>query len=465
MKHRILICTLLAVMLPLVVFAQPKPVKVTKPAVAKPATAVTPAVATPQPAPPPPPLAVVNGSPVAQGHLDQAIANRWGGPIMRAIIDDRLVRQEARRLGIKATPEEVGARLKIARDKYSSEAAFQRNLLAQGLTTTGFTEKLTTDILLDKLLANASAVTAQEAQKYYEANKSEYSSPAEIHLFTVTTGTIEDAYLVRERLAAGEKFEAIAKELSLDTAKESGGDNGWLRAANLPERPYADTLFAMEPGVVSSPLRVGGKYVIALVKERKPEQMISFQQAQKDIVAGLQAQKAMSRDEYLRMLGRRADITVNWVPAKYLGAEFARLREIQVIVDDEPLELATPPVRLPDGAILLPAKPVLQAVGANLVWNAADQSLTATSPAGKIKLIVGARRAIIGAATLEAKDMPVAPVMREGVLYISPRVPLDALGATLNWNARENALIIETIAKDMPSPTVPANRSGLEKQP
>ncbi|MGE5530974.1 MAG: peptidyl-prolyl cis-trans isomerase, partial [Bacteroidota bacterium] len=329
MKHRILICTLLAVMLPLVVLAQPKPVRVTKPTakkptvsrsvprtaaakpapakplVAKPATVAATAAKPALPAPPPS-LAVVNGSPVAQGHLDQAIANRWAGPIMRAIIDDRLVRQEARRLGIKATPEEVGARLKIAREKYSSEAAFERHLLAEGFTTAGFTEKLTTDILLDKLLAHASAVTAQEAQKYYEQHKSEYSSPAEIRLFTVTTGTIEDAYLVRERLAAGEKLEAIAKELSQDAAKANGGDNGWVRAANLPEKPYADALFAMEPGVVSSPLRAGGKYVIALVKERKPEQMISFQQAQKDIVAGLQAEKAVSRDEYLRILERKA---------------------------------------------------------------------------------------------------------------------------------------------------------------
>jgi hypothetical protein len=240
---------------------------------------------------------------------------------------------------------------------------------------------------------------------------------------------------------------------------------GWVRAANLPEKPYADALFAMEPGVVSSPLRAGGKYVIALVKERKPEQMISFQQAQKVIVAGLQADKAVSRDEYLRILERKANIAVNWAPAKYLTAEFARLRQIQVIVDDEPLALTDPPVRLPDGAIIVPAKPLLQALGAKVSWNAADQSLTATTQAGKIKLMVGAKRAITGAATLEAKDMPVAPVMRGGVLYISPRVALDALGATLRWDARENALVVETVAKDMPSPTVPANRSGLEKQP
>ncbi|MEI6503034.1 MAG: copper amine oxidase N-terminal domain-containing protein, partial [Armatimonadota bacterium] len=137
----------------------------------------------------------------------------------------------------------------------------------------------------------------------------------------------------------------------------------------------------------------------------------------------------------------------------------------QVIVDGEPLEFTDMPVRLPNGQIIVSAKPLLQALGAKLVWKAAEQSLTASNAAGKVKLVVGSPRALVGDATLEAKDMAQAPVMRSGILYISPRVALAALGASLEWSAAENSLIVETIVKDMPSPTVPANRSGLEKQP
>lgn len=482
---RILVCLLLSALFTVAAVAQtthkhPQPVKVTKGAAkpaakpaaakaptAKPATPAAKPVATPAKplAPVTPPLALVNGSPIAQSHVDRAIANRWAGPIMKAMIDDRLIRQEARKLGLKAAPEEVAAKFKTVREKYSTEAAFQRHLLAQGLTGQGLTEKLTTEILLDKLLARESAVSADDVKRYYADHKAEYTSPAEIHLYTITTGTIEDAYLVRERLASGEKYESVARELSLDAAKQQGGDNAWVRAASLPERPYADALFAMEIGVVSSPLRLGGKYVVALVKERKPEQTVSFEQAQKEITAKLQAEKTVKAEDYLRILERKGNIVVNWAPARFLTAEFARLKEIQVIVDDEPLDLTEVPVRLPNGTIIVPAKPILQAIGAKLEWKAADQTLTATSVAGKIKLVVGSPRAIVGTTTLQATDMKEAPTMRNGVLFIAPRVALQALGADLNWNAVENALVVDTVAKDMPSPTVPKVRSGLEKQP
>lgn len=453
MHNRILTCLLLVLLLPAAVLAQ---------TATRPATPTAPAAT---PAPPPPPLASVNGSPISQAHLDAAIAGRWAGPIMKTIIDDRLVRQEARRLKLKATPQEVQSRYKAAVEKASSVAAFQRSLARQGFSGPGYIEYLTTEILLEKLLARLTAVGDEDARKFYEAHKAEYANPAELNLFTITVLSIEDAYLVRERLAAGEKFDAVARELSQDVAREKGGDNGWVRAAGLPEKAYADALFAMEPGVVSSPLRLGSKYVIALVKERKPEKFVSFEQAKKGIVTKLQGEKSVRREDYLTMLERKAGIVVTWPPAKFLNAEFGRLREIRVIVDGEPLDLDTPPVRLPNGQIIVPAKPLLQALDAKLVWKASEQSLTASNLAGKVKLVVGATRAIVGETTLEAKDMSEAPVMRNGVLFISPRVPLAALGATLQWNALENALVVESLVQDMPSPTVPANRSGLEKQP
>lgn len=108
-------------------------------------------------------------------------------------------------------------------------------------------------------------------------------------------------------------------------------DLGFVRAAALPEKALADALFAMEPGVVSSPLRSGAKYWVAMVKERKAEQVVSYEQASKGILAKLRAEKAVQPEDYLRMLARKATISVTWPPARYLTAEYGRLHEIQVI--------------------------------------------------------------------------------------------------------------------------------------
>ncbi|MEN6403292.1 MAG: peptidyl-prolyl cis-trans isomerase, partial [Armatimonadia bacterium] len=350
------------------------------------------------------------------------------------------------------------------RKKSSSEQAFQRKLRAEGLTGQAMLDILTTDILLDKLLARQNEVKEETVRKYYAEHRSDYVTPAEVHLFAIVTDTIEDAYLVRERLLSGDKFEDVAKELSKDASKDKGGDMGWLRADALGDKALADVLLTMEPGVVSSPLRAGAKFYIALIKERRPAQTVSFEQAEKDIRKQLQSETTVSRDDYLRSLARKANIKVDWAPAKYLTQDYARLKNIAVIIDGEPLELSTPPVRLPNGSIIVPAKPVLQAVGARLDWRASDQTLTASTPLGRVKMSVGSSKAIVGTTTLEAKDMGQAPVMRDGTLYIAPRAALTALGVDLEWNAIENALILETIEDGLPSPTVPPSRSGLDKQ-
>lgn len=478
LKTRFLICLLLASFIATTAFAQ-KPVRVTKPAAtaaakpAKPATTVAakptapakPATTAAKPAAPPSPAAAwINGTAIPPQQLHALIANRFAAQIMRTLINDRLVRQEANRLGIKATTEEVVARFDAERKKSSSEAAFQRKLREQGLTGQAMLDMLSTEILLEKLLARENEVKEETVRKYYADHKSDYVTPAEIHLFAIVTETIEDAYLVRERLLAGDKFEDVAKELSKDPSKDKGGDMGWQRADALGDKALADVLLTMEPGVVSSPLRAGAKYYIALIKERHSEQTVSFEQAEKDIRKQLQSDKSISRDEYLRFLARKADIKVDWLPAKYLTEDYARLKNIAVIVDGEPLELSTPPVRLPNGSIIVPAKPVLQAVGARLDWKASDQTLTASTPLGRVKMTVGSTKAIVGTTTLEARDMGLAPVMRNGMLFIAPRAALTALGVDLEWNAIENALILETIEEGLPSPTVPPSRSGLDKQ-
>lgn len=464
MKTRLLSCLLLAVLVPALVLAQarPQPVPVARPAA--PAAPARPAVTPPAQLPAPPPAIVVNGSPISQQQIHQAIANRWAAQIARQVINDKLVRQEANKLGLKVTPEEVAARFQAERAKSSSEEAFQRKLRERGLTGQAMLESLSTQILLDKLMARQSAVNETEIRKYYDDHKSDYVTPAEINLFAVMTDTIEDAYLVKERLAGGDKFADVAAELSKDPSKDKGGEIGWVKAPVLDSKELSDALFAMEVGTVSSPLRAGNKWHIALIKERRPEQIVTFEDVQKDITVKLQQERAVSQEDYLDMLARRSEIVVNWDPAKHLTQEYARLKQIQVLVDGAPLELSEPPVRLPNGAIIVPAKPVLQAAAARLDWKADDQSLTATTPLGRVKLTVGQTNAIVGTTTLEARQMPAAPVMRGGVLYISPRVPLAALGATLDWDPARNALVIETIEETLPSPTVPPSRSGLEPQ-
>lgn len=435
-----------------------------------PAASSTAKPAPPAPAPTPmPPViqATVNGSPISETHIQQAIAQRWAIPILRTIIEERLIRQEARRRGIKVSPEEIQVRLERERKRFVSSSAFERYLHAQGLSLQGFIEKLTTDMLLERLLSELTAVSEEEIKSYYLEHQAEFQKPAQARVFLIAVNTIEEAYLVRERLHAGEKFETVAKELSKHPSASKGGDMGWLALEQLSEKALAEAVKNLELGVVSNPIKSGEQYYIVLVRERHPQQLISLSEARPEIRKKLSAQKAISREDYVNMLARKADIQIQWPAAQPLLEEYAALRQIAVFVDEKRLELTQPPFKLPDGTIMVPAKELLQAIGASLSWQAQEKALTANTESGTIKLVVGSPQLIVGKEKPQVRIMPQAPVMREGILFMAPRLPLEALGAKLQWDSLRHRLVIHKNPpqENWPSPTTtPKKPGGLERQ-
>jgi foldase protein PrsA len=458
-KSPILVCLLLTCLLVAPCLAQtpPTPVRGT----AQTGTAATPAT----PAPPPVVIqATVNGSPVSATQVNQAIAGHWATPILRAIIEERLVRQEARRQGIKMLPEQVQALFEAERAKFPSQAAFERDLHARGYTAQAFIETLITEAMLTQLIERLTAVSDDEIKSYYLEHQADFSKPAQAYVFLIATGTIEEAYLVRERLAAGDKFDDVARELSKDSSGAEGGDLGWVTGPELPDQVIADAVQSMEPGVVSSPLRAGDQFHIVMVKERRAAQIVALAAARAQIETTLKATKAVSREDYVAMLARKATIEVNWAPAKSLAQEYRRLSAVEVVVNGKPVEMPQAPVKMPNGTLIVPAKPVLQAAGAILTWQAEARSLFAQTALGKIKMTVDSPNLIVGADKPETRDMRQPVALREGTLFIAPRVPLEALGATVTWDALRNRLVIDMPTETMPSPTAPRTPGGLERQ-
>jgi len=104
----------------------------------------------------------------------------------------------------------------------------------------------------------------------------------------------------------------------------------------------------------------------------------------------------------------------------------------------------------------VPAAAVLGAMGATLEWDADAGILTATRGDSRIRLIVGVNILAAGEREVQMKE---APFIRNGVLMISPRAAIEALGCGLLWNRPSNTLYVDTHAEtetpaDMPSPSV-----------
>ncbi len=79
-----------------------------------------------------------------------------------------------------------------------------------------------------------------------------------------------------ERLAAGEDFAEVAKDVSQDPgSKNKGGDLGWV-TTGMMVAPFEDALFTLEPGVVSEPVETQFGWHLIEVQDIRPERVRAF---------------------------------------------------------------------------------------------------------------------------------------------------------------------------------------------
>ena len=157
----------------------------------------------------------------------------------RALVENWILTQlmaaEALKRGF-AEREEVKSRLAKSRAKILSE-----ELLREELT---------------KIVA-----TDDDVSSYYESHKELFTIPETVHLGVITLGTREEAKAVLKRLSAGEDFAQVAKAVSIDKYRDSGGDAGIVpKSDELPE--YMRAAFYLQEGSLSDVVRCQDGYCI-----------------------------------------------------------------------------------------------------------------------------------------------------------------------------------------------------------
>ncbi|MCD6352387.1 MAG: peptidyl-prolyl cis-trans isomerase, partial [Armatimonadetes bacterium] len=392
------------------------------------------------PPPAPPQLAAtVNGRDITEDEATRWAWTQLGRKILEGVIDDVLVRQAAAAAKITVTDAEVTARVASLAKQAGGTAKVIAERGVAGLDA--LRAQIRYELLLQKLVDRAGKVDEAKARAYYAAHRDDYITPTRLHLFEIVTEKDETAYQSRRRVAAGEAFAKIAGEVSQAPSAEKGGDLGWvtLDEINPPAlRPIAATLTV---GQVSMPILAEGKFYILMVADKKEGQVKSFEDVRDEIITKLREESGATPESVLLSLRRAAAIKIHAEPYKYLEEEYARLKQIGVVVAGKKLELAHPPVILPSGHMIVPAKPVFRALGCRVQWVAKTKTLVLSTKDKSVRIIVGSDKA-------QAKEGPVAlgekAQLREGTVWVPPRPVAQALGFEVRWNAQRYQLELGT---------------------
>lgn len=236
-------------------------------------------------------LAVVNGEPIIEEDLKYSlqIAHRREdlssagamdiSQFIQKLVDDRLIIQEAYRMGMEEYPE--------------VQKALQAYILRESVVR-----------LYNDEVAKKVTLSEEEIKSYYQKNHERFS------LGIIELGSEETAQEIVEQLKKGADFKELSQKYSTRPSQKDGGEVV-LRRNSMPP-PIEKAVSNLKPGEFSDVLKIQNKcYIIQLIsKEEAPDEDLKNVRA--GIERGIRKQKEQERsDEYLKYLREQLTIRID----------------------------------------------------------------------------------------------------------------------------------------------------------
>jgi peptidyl-prolyl cis-trans isomerase SurA len=262
--------------------------------------------------------------------LQKAVAESTPQLILNAV-DELLLVQRGRELGYVMSDEQFKSVLdNIKKDNnIDTDEKFQEALKQEGMTLADLRRQLEKNMLESRVQQNEVlakiSVTEDEAHAFYDAHKTEFTTPSELMLREILLAVPttdrgvnvaqDDAAKakaddLRHRLLAGEPFARLAGEVSDAASKANGGLIGPIKVDELA--PALQTMLGkMKVGDVSEVIRTQRGYQILALESRTETKVKTFDEARQDISDRIADEKRRGETQkYLEKL--RGTATITW---------------------------------------------------------------------------------------------------------------------------------------------------------
>jgi len=205
--------------------------------------------------------------------------------ILNSLIDQKLISQEAQRLGIAPTEEDIDKAINgILSKKGITMEALAENIADQGGTIEDYKGEikrhLTKRSLIGREIRKRVTVTQEEIGNYYRKHRSDYEGKETVRLRQILIIVPRDcdvetrekkrsfAEETLKRLRNGAPFGLLAAEVSQGPASQTGGDLGYIEKGLI--LPEVDTVaFSLKKGETSGIIETSvGFHIIQVVDKR-----------------------------------------------------------------------------------------------------------------------------------------------------------------------------------------------------
>ena len=291
--------------------------------------------------------AIVNGEAITQSEFDvvfrpiyEQIKQNYRGPnlereletirlkLLNQLIEDRLVYQEAQKLGITVSDAEVEEELQAFRSQFQSEDVFQKEMEASGVAMSEIERRIRERISISKLhqsvIHSKAMVSPAEAEQYYQAHPEEFVQKEEAELWSLTIRKGDEAIkkgimdesakkkaesLVKQ-LKQGANFEKLAKENSKDSRASQGGSMGFVRRGMMTSN-IDKVVFSLPEGSLSDILETEEAYHIFKIGKKHKASKKTFEEVKDEVTEKLFRTKAHERfASWMEDLKKRSYISI-----------------------------------------------------------------------------------------------------------------------------------------------------------
>lgn len=123
--------------------------------------------------------AVVNGRPVSKIKYFDELHKLSGGEVIQNLIEETLIKQEAKKLGIKVTNEDIDAEITLIEAALSQQGfTLQQALDARGQTMATLRDQITLKKMIEGALAGEITISEDEIKVYFDQNRDYFEEGA-----------------------------------------------------------------------------------------------------------------------------------------------------------------------------------------------------------------------------------------------------------------------------------------------
>jgi len=268
-------------------------------------------------------VAVVNNDIISSYQLDNAVLdalakNSQGNQlttkqfdqlrekILEQLINDKLVKQRIKELGLQVSEAELNAAITdVQRKNNLTRAMLEKALKTQGMDFASYRQQLRDEILRYKLLGREVdykvQVTSGEVREYFRAHIDDYRATPTVQVSNISyplPATEEGKLAIRKQVEVTRDLllngESLEKVLATQKDIASATDMGELVESELTTQ-LQKALAGLAVGQVSEPLEMNGQLHLFLVTARNPGDIHLFDRVKGKIEQTLKKQKTDAR--------------------------------------------------------------------------------------------------------------------------------------------------------------------------